>query len=189
MIDCQDSADPLVAIGRALLIAIGEDPEREGLRETPRRFAQMWREFIDHDPGKLVTTFESVETDQLVLVGPMRIWSKCEHHLVDFWCDVTIGYVAGDRVLGLSKFARIAHHRGHRLQLQERLVTEIARDVQDAVQTPNVAVFARGEHLCMTARGIRTAALVTSSSLWGAFRKDRDLRHEFLSLATERTRP
>jgi GTP cyclohydrolase IA len=173
-------------IGRQLLVALGEDPDREGLRDTPRRFAQMWREFIDYDPGRLDTAFESIQADQLVIVGPMRVWSKCEHHTVDFWCDVHVGYIPGSQVLGLSKFARIAHYRAHRLQLQERLVSEIAKDVQDAANTPDVAVLARGEHLCMTARGIRTPALVTSSSLNGAFRQDADLRREFLSLATGR---
>lgn len=173
----------LLTIGRDLLVAIGEDPDREGLVDTPRRFAAWWREFIEYDPGTVDTTFEAVSTDQMVIVSGLRVWSLCEHHLLPFWCDVSIGYITGDRVLGLSKFARIAHQVAHRPQLQERIVQEIADEVERLVQSRGVAVIASGQHLCMTMRGIKTDGRMKTSVMRGVFREDSDARREFLSLA------
>lgn len=149
----------LERLGRELLEAVGEDPDREGLRDTPRRFAAWWGEFLGYDPGNTDTTFESVKTDQMVVVRGLRIWSLCEHHLLPFWCDVSIGYIARDRILGLSKFGRIAKGYGRRLQVQERLVDQIAAHVESVVQSPDVAVLARGKHLCMAMRGVEMDAL------------------------------
>ena len=171
-----------IVIGRELLFAIGEDPEREGLLETPRRWADAWREFIEYDPGTTETTFSSVVSDQLVCVSGMRVTSLCEHHLLPFWCDVSIGYIPDDKVLGLSKFARIAHECAHRLQLQERLGQQIADEITRITGTQNVAVVLKGEHLCMTARGIRTPGRITSSIMRGVFRTDSQTRMEFLRL-------
>lgn len=173
----------LVAIGHELLIAIGEDPDRPGITETPRRFASWWREFIEYDPGVLDTTFESVTTDQMVVVSGMRVWSVCEHHLLPFWCDITVGYIARSQVLGLSKFARIANKFAHRPQIQERLVHEIADEIQVISQTEDVAVVAAGEHLCMTMRGIKTPAVMRSSVMRGLFLHGDKVRAEFLTLA------
>jgi GTP cyclohydrolase I len=170
-------------IGYELLLALGEDPTRPGLRETPHRFAAAWQEFMEYDPGTIDTTFESVTTDQMVVVSGMRVWSMCEHHLLPFWCDIAIGYIADEKVLGLSKFARIAHSCAHRLQLQERLCQQIADAVEQIAGTDNVAVLARGEHLCMVSRGIRTEGLMTSSIMRGVFREKSEARMEFLSLA------
>lgn len=167
---------------RCLLLAIGEDPERAGLKETPRRVASFWSEFIDYDPGIVDTTFESVTTNQMVIVSPIKVWSLCEHHLLPFWCDISIGYIAHEKVLGLSKFARIAHGAAHKLQLQERLVDEIATEVQRVTGSPDVMVLGRGEHLCMVMRGIQTSALMTSSRLMGVFATEDAARAEFLSL-------
>lgn len=164
-----------------LLIAIGEDPQREGLRNTPKRVARFWKEFIEYDPGNHVTVFESIKVDQMVAVSDMRVWSLCEHHLLPFWCDVSIGYIANDKVLGLSKFGRIVKKHSHRLQIQERLVQDIAADVMRIVGTENVAVLAKGEHLCMTMRGIELPAIMSSSSINGSFR-NAEVRAEFLSL-------
>ena len=167
---------------RALLVAIGEDPSREGIADTPARVAKLWAEFIDYEPGKLGTQFEAAQTDQMVVVSGMRVWSMCEHHLLPFWCDVTVGYIAADKVLGLSKMGRIAHKHGHRLQLQERLVSGIAEELAALLGHDNVAVVATGEHLCMTMRGIRTPARMTSSSVHGLFRVP-ETKAEFLALA------
>lgn len=172
----------LERIGRELLVAIGEDPDREGLRDTPTRWARWWREFIEHDPGRVETAFTSATADQMVVVSGMRAWSLCEHHLLPFWCDVTVAYIPAGRVLGLSKFARVAHKHTRRLQVQERLVGGVADEVADLAGTSDVAVVARGEHLCMTMRGVRTPAMMTSSVLRGAFR-DPAARGEFLALA------
>lgn len=172
----------LMAACRMALEAIGEDPGREGLADTPRRWADWWAEFIDFEPGRLATTFESRSVDQMVLVSGIRVWSLCEHHLLPFWCDVAIGYIANGCVLGLSKFARIANRRAHALQLQERLVEEIADEVAALALAEDVAVLARGEHLCMSSRGVRCPALMTSSVMRGRFRGG-PARSEFLALA------
>lgn len=174
--------EALLRVGHDLLVALGEDPERQGLRDTPRRFASMWREFIEYDPGTLGTTFEAVSTDQLVVVKGLRVWSMCEHHLMPFWCDVKIGYIATDCVLGLSKFGRIAQLVAHRLQLQERVVHDIADIVQEITGAPDVAVHAEGEHLCMVARGVSMPHRMVSSVLRGLFRETPDARAEFLAL-------
>jgi len=172
----------LLALGRELLIAIGEDPEREGLQETPRRWADAWREFIEYDPGTTETTFSSVASDQLVCVSGIRVASLCEHHLLPFWCEVSIGYIPNDKVLGLSKFARIAHQFAHRLQLQERLGQQIADEITRITGTEHVAVVLKGEHYCMAARGIRTPGRMTSSVPRGVFRTESQTRMEFLRL-------
>jgi GTP cyclohydrolase I len=172
----------LLALGHELLLAIGEDPEREGLRETPRRWADSWREFIEYDPGTTETTFSSMSSDQLVCVSGIRVASLCEHHLLPFWCDVSIGYIPNEKVLGLSKFARIAHQFAHRLQLQEQLGLQIANEIMRITGTMNVAVVLKGEHLCMTARGIRTPGRMTSSIMRGVFRTESETRMEFLRL-------
>jgi GTP cyclohydrolase I len=172
----------LLALGRELLLAIGEDPDREGLRETPRRWADAWREFIEYDPGTTETTFASVASDQLVCVSGIRVASLCEHHLLPFWCDVSIGYIPNAKVLGLSKFARIAQQFAHRLQLQERLGEQIADEIIRITGMQNVAVVLKGEHYCMTARGIRMPGRMTSSVMRGVFRTESQTRMEFLRL-------
>ncbi len=172
----------LLALGRELLLAIGEDPDREGLRETPRRWADAWCEFIEYDPGTTETTFASVASDQMVCVSGIRVASLCEHHLLPFWCDISIGYIPNAKVLGLSKFARIAHQFAHRLQLQERLGEQIADEISRITGTQNVAVVLKGEHYCMAARGIRSPARMTSSVMRGVFRTESQIRMEFLRL-------
>jgi len=172
----------LLALGRELLLAIGEDPDREGLRETPRRWADAWREFIEYDTGTTETTFASVASDQMVCVSGIRVASLCEHHLLPFWCDISIGYIPNAKVLGLSKFARIAHQFAHHLQLQERLGEQIADEISRITGTQNVAVVLKGEHYCMAARGIRSPARMTSSVMRGVFRTESQIRMEFLRL-------
>ncbi len=164
-----------------LLEALGEDPNREGLQETPRRIANFWKEFIEYAPGKLDTTFSAIKHNQMVCVTGMRVWSMCEHHMLPFWCDISIGYIANDKVLGLSKFARIAHKHAHKLTLQEQLVSDISNELVDILGTEDVAVMAKGEHLCMTMRGIRTPHRMISSALNGQFHNP-EQRMEFLRL-------
>ena len=172
----------LLALGRELLLAIGEDPDREGLRETPRRWANAWREFIEYDPGTTETTFASVASDQLVCVSGIRVASLCEHHLLPYWCDISIGYISNAKVLGLSKFARIAHQFAHQLQHQEQLGQQIADEISRITGTENVAVVLKGEHLCMMVRGIRTPGIMTSSVMRGVFRTQSEMRMEFLRM-------
>src|SRR5215470_3311063 len=172
----------LLELGRELLVAIGEDPDREGVLDTPRRWADWWREFIEYKPGATETTFQSMASDQMVCVSGMRVFSLCEHHLLPMWCDVSIGYITGECVLGLSKFARISHQFAHQLQIQERLGVQIADEVSRIAGTEDVAVVIQGEHLCMSARGIRTQGLMTSSVMRGVFRDEYQTRMEFLHL-------
>ncbi|GGN47455.1 GTP cyclohydrolase I [Streptomyces kronopolitis] len=174
--------DPLVGIARQLLEEIGEDPTRDGLRDTPARFARWWREFINYDPGSLGTLFESIGTSQLVVVSGIQVWSLCEHHLLPFNCSVTIAYRPTGQLLGLSKFARVAHQYAHRLQVQERLVDQIALEISNLSGTPDVAVIAKGEHLCMSMRGIKAPAQMTSTAYRGDFSTDPGLRGELFDL-------
>ncbi|MEY2241623.1 GTP cyclohydrolase I [Streptomyces sp. SAS_267] len=175
--------DPLEGLARALLTEIGEDPDREGLRDTPARYARWWREFTSYDPGTIDTLFETTSSGQMVVVSDIKVWSLCEHHLLPFNCSLTIAYRSAKQLLGLSKFARIAHQHAHRLQVQERLVSGIAEDVMRITEAPDVAVIGQGEHLCMTMRGIKTVGLMTSTSFHGVFAEDSSARSELLSLA------
>lgn len=174
--------EQLLTLGRALLIALGENPEREGLRGTPRRWADAWREFIEYDPGTIDTCFASESTDQMVCISGIRVTSICEHHLMPFLCDIAIGYIPDKKVLGLSKFARIAHQCAHRLQLQERLGEHIADTVGQVTGSEHVAVVLCGEHLCMSTRGIRTPGKMTTSVMRGQFRADTETRTEFFRM-------
>ena len=169
-------------LGHQLLVALGEDPAREGLQGTPERWARAWAEFIDHEETNADTTFVSTSVDQMVVVTGMRVWSYCEHHLLPFWADVSVGYIPKDRVIGLSKFARVAHRQAHKLQLQERLVSEIAAAIRVLSKQEDVAVLASGVHLCMVMRGVQTPATMTTSVTHGLFRSDPRARAEFLRL-------
>ena len=128
------------------------------------------------------TTFEAVQLDQMVAVTGIRVWSICEHHLLPFSCDITIGYLTGKYVIGLSKMARIAHFHAHRLQCQERLVDGIAADMIRLSESNNVAVIGSGVHLCMSSRGIRAPHTMVSSAMHGQFKDDPSLRSELLQL-------
>ena len=176
------SQEELERLGLALLRALGEDATRPGLVDTPRRFAQAWREFIEFDAGNTNTAFESMSADEMVVVSGMRIYSICEHHLLPFSADISIGYIPNKRVLGLSKFGRIAHKHAHKLQIQERLVQDIADEIQEVTRAADVAVIAQGEHSCMTMRGIRTRSVMTSSVVRGRFKHDAQTRAEFLMI-------
>lgn len=176
----------LIIAARQIIEAIGEDPDRPGLIDTPRRWADWWREFMDHEPGRIETVFETVSTDQMVVISGMRVWSMCEHHMLPFSCDITVGYVAKDKILGLSKFARISRMHAHKLQLQERLTHEIADHVSAICDTQDVAVIACGEHLCMTARGAKMNARMNTSVMRGAFMDNQSARNEFFHLARQK---
>lgn len=184
MVFTEERYDGIRDAVRDILCNIGEDPLREGLIGTPDRVADFWMEFIDYDPGDLDVTFESVTTDQMVVLTGIRVWSLCEHHLLPFYCDISIGYITWDRVIGLSKLARIAHKHAHKLQIQERLVHEIAAEVEFLTGSEDVAVIARGVHMCMVMRGIKTPGVMVSSALRGKFLDSHrpEIRAEFMQL-------
>lgn len=169
---------------RLILEAIGEDPTREGLVDTPRRFASWWDEFTNGQHGNTHTTFEAFDhTDQLVAVTGVNIWSLCEHHLLPFSTSITIGYITRTHVIGVSKLARIARKWAGRLQIQERLVHQIATELAGILDHTDIAVLASGQHLCMAMRGVRTPAVMTTNVMWGLFREDTPARNEIMSIA------
>lgn len=170
---------------RELLIAIGEDPTREGLQDTPDRVARFWEEFIGYDPGKMAVFADEAHGDDLVALKGMELWSLCEHHMLPFSVNISVGYLPNGKVLGLSKFARIAQRSAHRLQVQERLTRDIANDIVNIAGTQDVAVIARGVHTCMSMRGVRTPAVTHTSVMLGKFRESASLRAELLTLLGE----
>ena len=173
-----------------LLIAIGEDPDRDGLSDTPARVAAWWHTFFSPQPSATPTCFtEQQLCGQLVVVGGMSVWSLCEHHLLPMNLDVSVGYVPDGQVVGLSKFGRIAQQCAARLQVQERFTRQLADEIAAAIGGDDVAVAVRGTHLCMSARGVRMeAARTTTLQASGRFESDPVLSQQFLTLATDRWR-
>ncbi len=170
---------------RGILIALGEDPEREGLRETPQRVARMYQEvfeginYTNHEIAqKFGKKFESTDEDTAVVMKDITVFSYCEHHMALMYdMTVDVAYIPRGRVLGLSKIARICDMAAKRLQLQERLGSDIAEIIAEAAGSPDVAVVIRGSHSCMTARGIHnTSARTTTKTYRGAFKNDPELR-------------
>lgn len=167
---------------RQLLVEIGENPDREGLLETPKRVAKWYKEFIDFDAGKIDTSFEVVRVDQMVTVSGIKAWSLCEHHMLPFSIVVSVAYLTEKKVIGLSKFARIVQKHSHKLQIQERLTEEIADEIQRITGSSSVAVIVQGVHLCMVMRGVKTPSVMTTSEMRGEFKRNIELRKEFLTV-------
>jgi GTP cyclohydrolase I len=169
---------------RELLAAIGEDPQREGLRETPRRVASMFEELfsgIDEDPGSHLTVTFAAEHDEMVMVRDIPFASFCEHHLVPFIGRAHVGYIPGEDgcITGLSKLARLVDGFAHRLQVQERMTTQIAEAIEKALRPRGVLVVVEAEHLCMSMRGVKKPGTLTvTSSVRGLFRRDPATRAE-----------
>lgn len=172
---------------RQLLIEIGEDPEREGLRRTPERVARSWKELTTgyrDDPKNAVNgaIFES-EANNMIIARDIEVYSMCEHHLLPFYGVCHIGYIATSKVLGVSKLARIVDHFSKRLQIQERLTALVAREIQDSVGAEGVGVVMECRHLCMMMRGVeKQKSVMTTSSVLGSFHDDQATRLEFLNL-------
>ena len=175
---------------REILIAIGEDPDREGLQETPRRVANMYAEVfsgLEKDPKQFIKLFHEENNDEMVVVRDIPLYSMCEHHLLPFVGKAHIVYIPADgKVIGLSKLARIVDNFARRPQLQERLTAQIADFLCESLPTRGVAVVVEAEHLCMTMRGARAAgALTRTSALRGIIRSDARTRAEALALISE----
>lgn len=170
-----------------LLAAIGEDGSREGLRETPARVMRAWREMTsgyDEDPARILAKqFKAKEYDEMVTVRGIEFWSTCEHHLLPFTGKVTVGYLPGASVVGLSKIPRLVHCFARRLQIQERLTAQIAGAMRDHLGAAGVGVVMRATHLCMAARGVKAPAEMVTSTMLGTIRDDPRARAEFLSIA------
>ncbi len=172
---------------REILTAVGEDPDREGLKETPARVANMYAEIFAglHDNAdRHLKIFHEEKNEELVIVRDIPLFSMCEHHLIPFMGRAHIAYIPNDgRIIGLSKLARIVDCFSKRPQLQERLTAQIADFIYDGLKPHGVAVVIEAEHLCMTMRGARAAGSETqTSALRGSMRSDAKTRAEVMSL-------
>lgn len=172
---------------REILIAVGEDPDREGLQETPARVARMYEEIfagLEEDPKKHLKIFNEGNVNEMVVVRDIPLYSMCEHHLLPFVGKAHIAYISTDgKVIGLSKLARIVNSFARRPQLQERLTSQIADFLDENLSTKGVAVVIEAEHFCMTMRGARAAGSKTqTSALRGTMRSDARTRAEAMSL-------
>lgn len=173
---------------RELLLAVGEDPERDGLKDTPARVARMYAEVfagMRMDPEDVLTTTFDLAHDELVLVRDIEVWSHCEHHLVPFFGKAHVGYIPAPdgRITGLSKLARLVDVYAKRPQVQERLTTQVADALQEILTPRGVIVVIEAEHLCMAMRGVRKpGAITTTSAVRGQFKTDKASRAEALEL-------
>jgi GTP cyclohydrolase IA len=173
---------------RTLIRWTGDDPEREGLLDTPLRVARAWREYASgyrEDPAQhLSRTFEEVGGyDEIVLLKDIPFQSHCEHHMAPIIGKASIAYLPRDRVVGISKLARVLHGFARRLQVQERLTAEVADTIWKYLQPKGVAVVIEATHACMTARGVNTpGVMMTTSRMMGTFREDERSRREVLAL-------
>lgn len=173
---------------RTLIGWAGDDPMREGLLDTPARVVRAFEEFFAgyaQDPKKVLSrTFEEVEGyDEMIVLRDIQFESHCEHHMVPFSGKVHIAYIPSDKVLGLSKLARLVDVYAKRLQIQEKFTAQIAHALQDVLKPKGVAVVVEATHMCMTMRGVRKPnAVMQTSQLRGLFRSDPRTRQEFFSL-------
>ncbi len=172
---------------RDLLIAIGEDPDREGLLKTPERVKRslgFLTEGYTQDPRSLImNSVFSDKHEEMILVKDIPLYSMCEHHLLPFFGHAHVGYLPNDKIVGISKIARMVDLFARRLQLQERLTNQIADTLMDILQPKGVAVVVEAEHLCMQMRGVqKRGTSVITSAMHGAFRKRPETRAEFMNL-------
>jgi GTP cyclohydrolase I len=179
-----DAAERAVA---DLLVALGQDPKSEHLRDSPRRVAHAYAEMLTARPFNLTTFPNGEDYDELVLAREIPFHSLCEHHMLPFTGVAHVGYIPGGRILGLSKLARVVELFARSLQVQERLTKQIADWLQEHLEPKGVGVVIEAEHSCMSLRGVQASGVLTvTSSLQGLLRTDARSRSEFLSLAAPR---
>jgi GTP cyclohydrolase I len=182
------SFDELV---REMLVRLGEDPQREGLLRTPERvqkaFQFLTKGYNEDPEAMLKNALFTVTYDEMVIVKDVEVFSLCEHHMLPFFGKVHVAYIPNGEVIGLSKIPRLIEIFSRRLQIQERLTTQIAETIQKVIQPQGVGVVIEARHLCMMMRGVEKqhSAAVTSSML-GCFRDEQETRQEFLSLIRQR---
>jgi GTP cyclohydrolase I len=173
---------------RTIIRWAGDDPDREGLLDTPYRVARAWREYArgyEEDPAQhLARTFDEVGGyDEIVLLKDIPFQSHCEHHMAPIIGKASIAYLPRDKVVGISKLARVLHGFARRLQVQERLTAQVADCIWDHLQPKGVTVVIEASHACMTARGVNTpGVMMTTSRMMGTFREDERSRREVLAL-------
>jgi GTP cyclohydrolase I len=168
---------------RALLRALGQAPDAAGTTDTPRRVAKAWAEMLSPEPFSATTFENDGGYDELVVVKDIPFWSLCEHHLLPFHGVAHVAYLPGERIVGLSKLARVVDTFARDLQVQERLTTQVADWLTDTLQPKGVGVVLEAEHLCMVVRGVKKSGSRTvTSALRGLLRDDARTRAEFLGL-------
>ncbi|MCI3920591.1 GTP cyclohydrolase I FolE [Paenibacillus sp. TRM 82003] len=171
---------------REILRLIGEDPDREGLLDTPRRVRKMYEEIFagyEVDPREVLGVTFDERHEELVIVKDIVFYSQCEHHMAPFYGKVHIGYIPSGRIAGLSKFARLVEAVARKLQVQERITSQIADIFEEVLKPHGTMVVVEGEHLCMCSRGVKKpGAQTVTSAVRGRFRTDSALRAEFMSL-------
>jgi GTP cyclohydrolase IA len=171
---------------REILLAVGEDPDREGLRETPARVARMYAELfagLHRDPRRHLRKFFSETCDEVVLVRDISFNSMCEHHMLPFTGTAHVAYLPGDRVIGLSKLARVVEEVARRPQVQERMTEQIANLLVEELHAKGVAVVIEAVHTCMTIRGVRKpGSICVTSAMKGCFRTKPSTRAELMTL-------
>ncbi|MEO6042535.1 MAG: GTP cyclohydrolase I FolE [Tepidiformaceae bacterium] len=169
-----------------LLLAVGEDPAREGLLDTPRRIAEMYEEIFGGlavDPADYLKVGFEVAHDEMVILRNIPFYSMCEHHFLPFHGEAHVGYVPDGRVVGISKLARVVEGFARRPQIQEQLTSQVAEAIMGALKPDGVAVVIEAEHLCMTMRGVKKpGSRMVTSAMRGEFRASSVTRAEFLSL-------
>lgn len=170
-----------------MLEALGEDPQRQGLRKTPARVAETWKfltkGYSENVEDILKDALFDVQYDEMVIIRNIEVYSLCEHHLLPFFGKCHVGYLPTSKVIGLSKVIRLVELFARRLQVQERLTQEIAHTIQEQVNPQGVGVIIEAQHLCMMMRGVEQQNVkVTTSTLLGKFRQDQRSRMEFLNL-------
>ena len=171
---------------KTLLKMIGEDPDREGLLETPKRFVKALGELTEgykKDPHAILNKTFNVACDEMVIVKGIEYWSLCEHHVLPFHGTATVAYIPDGSVVGLSKIPRVVEAYARRLQVQERLTNQIASVIDEVLKPKGVAVLLEGAHLCCAMRGAKKAVTMKTSALRGVFLEQQEVRAEFLSLA------
>jgi len=172
----------------SIIEAIGEDPTREGLLETPQRIAEMYAELfmgLNKDPKEELSVVYEQGHREMVIVKDIPFYSMCEHHLLPFYGVAHIGYIPNiqGRIVGISKLARVVEIIARRPQIQERMTTDIADTIMEGLKPSGVAVVVRGEHMCMIMRGIKKpGSSIVTSAIRGAFKTSASTRAEFLSL-------
>jgi GTP cyclohydrolase IA len=180
-------SETIADLVRRMLIQIGEDPSREGLRRTPERFEKAIRFLTSgyrQDPEKILNgAVFSVGYDEMVVVKDIELYSLCEHHLLPFFGKCHVAYIPDKKVVGLSKIARLVNMYARRLQIQERLTSQIAEAVAKALNPQGVGVIIEARHLCMVMRGVeKQQSTAVSSAMLGVFRENKQTRDEFLAL-------
>ncbi|MFX3673201.1 MAG: GTP cyclohydrolase I FolE [Paenisporosarcina sp.] len=184
MVSKTKSLDLMETHVRGILEMIGENPDREGLLDTPRRVSKMYKEVfagVGINPATaLTTTFEGEQYDGMIVVKDIDYYTFCEHHLIPFFGKVHIGYMPSERIVGLSKFARLVELTAQRPQVQERMTQQIAHAIFDVLEPKGVIVSVEGQHLCMCARGVKKPGSSTVTTVkQGVFKENDSLVREF----------